>query len=316
MSDLDRPLVCALDFSEGSEAALVRAADLAERLHARLHLLHVSPVFQSEYGRLPQPAVPETETKTKIRSFAERVLGGPETVEVLGPVVSARDGAYAGESILSYTREVGAGLLVLGTHGRQGVRHLLIGSVAEEVVRLANCPVLTVPNASSRTAPGPDAPVLVPVDFSAPSLHALALAKTFAASFDAPVELVHVLLDAGSYPPFYLEGGMLSPNALEEIEAEARDHLAHFDNEVDGKAAVRYHVLFGVPHREIATLMEEGGYGLTVMATHGLTGLRHALLGSVTERTLRRACCPVLSVRMDAERGRTDSLARDAEAER
>lgn len=290
-------LVCALDFSEGSEAALLRAADLAERFHVRLHLLHAHPLFEVADGSAVQPEEPEEESRRRLRTFAERVLGGAEAVAVLRPELAVRHGEEAADAILRYAEETGADLLVTGTHGRRGVRHLIVGSVAEEVVRRAPCPVLTVPSAARRTAPGPDAPVLVPIDFSAPSRAALARAKAFAARFDASVALVHVVADAAPYPSFYLESGVIPMSELGVLTEQAEAHLRRFDAEAGGEPAAGYHVRSGATHREIAALAEENGCGLVVMATHGLTGLKHALIGSVTERTLRHAPCPVLSMR-------------------
>ena len=126
-------------------------------------------------------------------------------------------------------------------------------------------------------------------------------AKRTAALFDAPVELVHVVEEAGPYPVFYPEAFGVSPPAAEAAFIErAERHLREFDAAVGGEPAAAFHIRVGRPHREIIELAEELGAGLIVMATHGLTGLEHALLGSVTERTLRSAPCPVLSVRDSA----------------
>jgi nucleotide-binding universal stress UspA family protein len=293
-------IVCALDYSEGSEAALVRAADLSERLHAQLHLLHAQPIFQAEYGSAPQPEEPEEVALDRLRAFAVPALGGADAFDELGPTIAIRQGEHAADIIVAYASEAAADLLVIGTHGRRGVRHLIVGSVAEETVRRAPCPVLTVPNAAWRTAPSPSAPVLVPVDFSDSSRTALTYAKVFAVRFDAPVELVHVLGDAGPYPDFYSEGGLMPVEEMVVLAKQAETYLRDFDDEVGGAPARQFHVRTGAPHREIAALAEEDDCGLIVMATHGLTGLKHALLGSVTERTLRRVACPLLSIRSGA----------------
>jgi nucleotide-binding universal stress UspA family protein len=290
-------IVCALDYSEGSEAALVRAADLSERLHAQLHLLHAQPIFQAEYGSAPQPEEPEEVALDRLRTFAAQALGGEDALDELGPTLAIRQGEHAADIIVAYASEVEADLLVIGTHGRRGVRHLIVGSVAEETVRRAPCPVLTVPNAARRTAPSPSASVLVPIDFSDSSRAALAHAKEFAVRFDAPVELVHVLGDAGPYPNFYSEGGLMPVEEMVVLAQQAETYLRHFDEEAGGDPATQFYVRTGAPHREISALAEENDYGLIVMATHGLTGLKHALLGSVTERTLRRVPCPLLSIR-------------------
>jgi nucleotide-binding universal stress UspA family protein len=299
MTDL-QPIVVGLDFSGGSEAALLRAADLAERLRARLHLVYAAPTMRVEHGDESfDETVQSVERRT--RAFAEDALGGPKGFDVIGPEVVVRRGEAAADAVLRYADEVGAGLIVIGTHGRRGVRRFLMGSVAEEVVRRAPCPVLAVPLAAARTAPGPDAPVLVPVDFSAVNRDAVAAARVVASQFDAPVELVHVVERTGPYPDFYgdIPGLLTFYDTVTDTGGKAEPHLRRFAEENGGADAC--HIRRGQPQRIIGELAEERGAGLIVMATHGLTGLDHALLGSVTERTLRHAPCPVLALRAVGE---------------
>lgn len=290
-----QPIVVGLDFSAGSEAALLRAADLAERLHARLHIVHAAPTMRVEHGdALFDETVQSVERRA--REFTENALGGAEAFNVIGPEVVVRRGEAAPDAIVRYAKEVGAGLVVLGTHGHRGVRRFLMGSVAEEVVRRSPCPVLTVPNAAARTAPGPSAPVLVPVDFSETNREAVSAAQLIAAQFEAPVELVHVVERTGPYPDFYnnIPGLLTFYDTVPDSEEQVEPHLRRFGEDVGGVTG--YHVRSGRPDRAIAEVAEEVGAGLIVMATHGLTGLDHALIGSVTERTLRRAPCPVLAL--------------------
>lgn len=291
------PIVCALDFSEGSEAALVRAADLAERYRARLHLLHATAFIRVDHGSAVQPEEPEDRLHTRLYAFAKEALGGANAVEVLGPELVIRHGEYAADSVVRYAEDVGARLVVLGTHGRRGYQRLVVGSVAEEVVRRAPCPILTVPLAAARTAPSPSHPVLAALDFSAHSRAALRVAEEVGALFDAPVEAIHVAEDLGLVPEFYTEVGMVSATDLPGLAEKAEAHLRKMIAEETEDGEIRTHVRFGRPRREIAARAEEVSAGLIVMATHGLTGVKHALLGSVTEQTIRRATCPVLSVR-------------------
>ena len=285
-----QPIVVGLDFSEGSEAALVRAADLAERFHAELHLLHASHTVYSEYGGTnPGHHVNSYEVRT--RAFAERALGGAEAFDVIGPKIVVRRGEAAPDALLSYADTVGAGLLVVGTHGRRGVRRYLLGSVAAEVARKAPCPVLTVPNAAARTAPGPHAPVLVPVDLSLENESALVAARLIAREFLASVELVHVLEGTAAHhhpiPP--------TDTVTEEVQVGAA--MRRIENGAESDV-VRTHIRRGRPSREIVDLAREIGAGLIVMATRGVTGLDRAISGSVTERTLRAVPCPVLALRV------------------
>lgn len=300
-----QPIIAGLDFSEGSGAALVRAADLAERFHVRLHLVHARPTVQvhTDFGGAA-PEVADGSLEGRVRDFARRALGGAEAFDEVHPEIVVRHSEAASDALVHYAEEVEAGLIVMGTHGRRGVRHFLMGSVAEEVVRLAPCPVLTVPDAAARTAPGPDAPVLVPVDFSDANAEALTAARLVADQFRAPVELVHVVEEPGPYPSVYDDVQGLLPMIV-PVFATARggrtagqltEHLQRFGEE-QGLESPRCHVRYGQPAHEILAVAEESQAGLIVMATEGLKGLQHALLGSVTERTLRRAPCPVLSVR-------------------
>lgn len=289
-------VVCALDFSDCSEAALIQAVDYAERLHGKLHLIHSDPTFHSEFGHVEQAEVVTKGLEEQTRAYAIEALGGENVFDVVGPEIVVRRGVYAGDAILQYADEVNADYIILGTHGRRGVRRFIVGSVAEYVVRGANCPVLTVPMVAARSHPGPSAPILVPIDYSEHSRMALREAKEISKGFSAPVELVHVLEDFGIVPHFYLAGGIVPVNDLPTLRTYADSHLRELDAEVGGEGAAGYRVRSGSAHREIPKYAEEIGAGLIVMATHGLSGVQHALMGSVTERTLRYAKCPLLSV--------------------
>jgi nucleotide-binding universal stress UspA family protein len=292
-------VLCALDLSEGSEPVLVRAADLAERLHGQLLLLHTDPLFRASEAYSVDPTRPDGWLRQQTEGFINRALGSTEAVEVVGAEVLIRRGEFAADAILRTAAHEGADLIVVGTHRRRGLQHFLLGSVAEEVIRTAPCPVLTIPNDAVRTAPGPDAPVLVPIDFSDASRGALATAKDLAALFDAEVELIHVIEDASVVPGFYIETGGWAAQDVARLVEVAEEQLERFDREAGGAPSHARHVLRGRPSETIAERAEEIGAGALVMATHGLSGLRHLLLGSVTERAVRLSRCPVLSVHLD-----------------
>lgn len=292
MASSSAPIVCGLDFSDGSEASLVRAADLAERLHAPLELLHADPLFRAPAGLGVDPADPDVVLRSRVAAFAEQALGGPDAVKVVGPTAVIVRGEYAADAIVSYAEDIAPQLVVVGTHGRRGVRHLIMGSVAEEVVQRSPCPVLTVPNAATRTAPGPDAPIVIGVDFSESSQRAIDMALRYARLYSAPIELVHVVEALGAVPTFY--GDAVALHDLPNVSERAVDRLGALADETDGASA---HVCVGRPYVEMVARAQAIDAGLIVLATHGLTGLTHAVLGSVAERTLQRASCPVLTVR-------------------
>lgn len=134
------------DFSQPSCAAVDMAAELAERFSAELVLVHVlpNPPVASEVHVLPSTYyVPQTEemgesARKSLKQLARKRI--PEKISTHTTVVTGP----TAESIVETADKLGADLLVIGTHGRTGLRRLIFGSVAEKVVRHATCPVLTV----------------------------------------------------------------------------------------------------------------------------------------------------------------------------
>lgn len=207
------------------------------------------------------------------------------------------------DGILRHASDHDASLLVIGTHGRRGLRRFLLGSVAEELVRLAPVPVLTVPYRCATWA-GTDFTVLAPVDFSTYSLEALSWARRLAAHYGARLDLLHVVPEAGPYPTFYpvlQRPPLRSLYDLEpDLDAQARIELERFFNESDGpEVDIRFHVRAGTPSTEIVRFTNANPTGAVVMATHGLQGLQHLLIGSTTEKTIRQLTCPALTLRPD-----------------
>lgn len=140
MIDLKRILV-PIDFSKYSANALRYACALAERFSAEVHLLHVTDPLKGP-GYLPPPEEWLRELEQQARTELEK-LPGPDLGRNLVVDREIRSG-FAFSEIVRYAREQDVGLIVMGTHGRSGLAHVLLGSVAERVVRKAPCPVLTV----------------------------------------------------------------------------------------------------------------------------------------------------------------------------
>lgn len=294
-------VVVALDFSSGSEAALVHAADLAGRSGAALHLLHADVLFRSSGDGAPPDAAPSNALRLRVERFATAALGlaGPDALDELAPTIAVVRDLTAPTAILRYADGVGADLLVMGTHGRSGVPRLLMGSVAEAVVAAAPCPVLTVPERA--VLPAPAAPVLVAVDFTERSRDALEAGRELAALYGAPVELVHVVVDAGPYPGFAPD--ILSLTDYDPARgAEVAERLLQFAGPGPAPAAV--HTALGSPSRLVPELAAERGARAVVVGTHGRTGVARALIGSVAGAALRRSSCPVLTLKAAERLGR------------
>jgi nucleotide-binding universal stress UspA family protein len=134
-----RDVVYATDFSTSSEAAGRVARDMARQSGARLHVVYVVP-----------PVTDPGDSAAELEQVAGR-LG--EGIVVERAVLSGRPA----RRIVAYARDKGAGIIVVGSHGRTGVTRAILGSVAEAVVRTAPCPVLTVPSGGGGLAGGPGA---------------------------------------------------------------------------------------------------------------------------------------------------------------
>ncbi|PAP75928.1 universal stress protein [Rubrivirga marina] len=288
-------VVCALDVEPGSARALVRAADLAERSHAALHLFHARPLFRARLAHAGDDTAADPFEAT-VRDYVNEALGADDAFDVLAPVVHVAHGEAAPDGILRYAAAVGADLVVLGTHGRQGIGHLLLGSVAEEVLRRSTVPVLVVPDRAARTAPGPDAPILVGADFSAHTAEALAHALRVAGAYSAPIALAHVRdAPADTLVDPHARGPMSPPTGLSSRE-EAHEALRDLIDAHGLGDRVERHVIPGRPAEELAALARRTHAGLLVVGTHGRRGWDRLRLGSVAEGVARHAECPVLVV--------------------
>jgi universal stress protein A len=138
-----RKILVPHDFSETSEAAVRYAIALAHNFDAQLYLLHVSDKARFEMAT-EFPLGLDGTLEDAVRERMVKILTPREQIE-FRPTFEFRSGSPAAE-IVKYAKEGDVDLIVMGTHGRGFVAHVVLGSVAEKVVRTAPCPVLTVRN--------------------------------------------------------------------------------------------------------------------------------------------------------------------------
>lgn len=136
--------------------------------------------------------------------------------------------------------------------------------------------------------------ILVPIDFSEHAQKALRYALAFATQFDAEVTLVHIV-EQMVYPGDW----MYPPLAVTDFAAEKREQMLERLRSLDAGSGVKTHhvVRLGRAWQEVTEIAREQQTDMIILATHGYTGLKHVLLGSVAEKIVRHAPCPVLSVR-------------------
>lgn len=140
-------VLVATDFSEPSETALTYGRDFARAFGARLHVLHVVDSLSARTTAGESYAMDlaglQRQVEERARERLETLVREDDRRE-LGAVPVLRTSSSPALAIVEYAKEAGIDLIVVGTHGRSGVSHLLMGSVAERVVRTAPCPVLAV----------------------------------------------------------------------------------------------------------------------------------------------------------------------------
>lgn len=296
-----RRILLPTDFSDCSNQALIHAVKLAQEHGAELHLLHAIVLYESDPEN-PTYVFPEASEFQRVleESAGERMgalVRDSDLPDLVVRQVYRRD-VSAASAIVEYAQEEDIDLIVMGTHGRRGVRKLLLGSVATEVARMAPCAVMTVRGEGGKAPPQPVRRVLAPVDFSEPAEEALAVACTMASTYGAELQLVHVLHEV-LHPTFYDMGVTRISDLGEDILRNTESALRDLHTNVGGchGTTATCFALEGHPASEIVQFSQDHGSDLIVMSTHGLTGVKHFLMGSTAEKVLAGAECPVLIVK-------------------
>jgi nucleotide-binding universal stress UspA family protein len=300
-----RKILVPTDFSESSLKALKYARALAKQFRATLHLVNVFDV-QFEAPSLAPFYATDDEIQRRLGQRLRTIAG-----EFAGPIRNGRCHARIGrafEEVCEAARKLSVDLIVTATRGYSGLKHVLIGSTAERIVRHSPCPVLVVREKErefvrrgrSKTSPASAMlrieHILVPTDFSEHSRAALLYAVAFAKRFGAKLTLLNVI-----HPQYYatnmdyavLDYALLLEETRRAVRNEMKDLVR---NTAFQGVPFKSHVTEGHPGQGIVDFATKHGVDLIVNATHGRTGLGHVLLGSTAEYTVRYAECPVLIV--------------------
>lgn len=140
--------------------------------------------------------------------------------------------------------------------------------------------------------------ILCPLDFSENSEHALKYAAAFASAYDAELILLHVVEPPVYAIPSYPVVSEFSAETLKEVKEYSEQHMHKMrDLYAANVRLVREEITAGLPFLEIINMAKGTGSDLIVLGTHGRTGLAHMLIGSVAEKVVRKAPCPVLTVK-------------------
>jgi nucleotide-binding universal stress UspA family protein len=294
---LIRRILFATDFSQCTRRAEDYASALASSWKA---LLTVLCVAEFPPGLNPDYAVNRQYLAELLKDASSQLVDLKGCAERRGVAVMTRMATgIPSEEIIAAARTEDSDLIVVGTRGKTGLAHVLLGSTAERVIRGAPCPVLAV-----KTEPDdkeeegvltrPIAAlerILVPVDFSDCSLDALEYAAMVAQQAKASLMLLHVLEPVSYGLDFALDqSNERQGEVMKRLERLASSHQ-------HPNMLVEFRLRGGFPADSILDSAQTLPCNLIVMGTHGRRGISHALSGSVAEAVLRKARCPVLTVR-------------------
>ena len=293
-------ILLATDFSQWARRAEDYACALACSWRASLTVLSVA---EFPPGLNPDYPVNQQYLADLLKHASSQLIDLKGRAERRGIAVTTRVATgIPSEEVITAARAEDSDLIVVGTKGKTGLAHVLLGSTAERVVRGAPCPVLTVrmEQADAEQEEGaPSMPVtleriLVPVDFSDCSLDALEYAVVVAQQAKASLMLLHVL-EPVSYGLDFTLGHIRTREQVRESWTKRLEELAY--SHQHPQVSVASQLRGGLPADSILDSAQTLPCDLIVMGTHGRRGISHAFSGSVAEAVLRKAHCPVIAVR-------------------
>jgi nucleotide-binding universal stress UspA family protein len=293
-----RRILCPVDLSDASRHAIANAVVLGRWYGATITALHVwNPiVIPSTDFTLVGPIPPSTFTPGELEDVRAQVARWMATAQGVDVEVLVQNGQPA-RQILQTAEALPADLIVMGTHGHGGFEHLVLGSVAEKVVRRATGPVLTVPPDARTTSKLPFKHLLCPVDFSESSLAAFDFALSLAKEGDADLTMLHVFEWPEDGEPLATRSFSV-PEYLRDREDEARAKLdALVPDGARDWCRLHTRLAHGKPYREILGIASDDDADLIVMGVHGRNAIDLMLFGSTTNQVVRRATCPMLTLR-------------------
>jgi nucleotide-binding universal stress UspA family protein len=281
------------DGSVRAEAAVQHALNLATTFGSRVHFLSIvdERAYSTTVADVDPVARGQRERSERHATEGVRALATRATKRGV-PYQTVVEHGVPHETILSYVDEHDVDLIAMGTHGRTGLDHLLLGSVTERLVRTSDVPVLTVrlePDDVSYDR------ILIPTDGSEAAATAIEHGITVAERYDATVHALSVV-DLDSLPGGYGDRSVL-PDARRSLEQRAERAVETVAERCERHGLeVVTAIQQGTPSRVIHDYVDETEIDLVTMSTHGRTGLERYLVGSTTERVVRTSDAPVLTV--------------------
>jgi len=304
MRVLPKHILCATDFSDFSNHAIPYGIALAKEFKAKLFLCHVIDLSSAAiYGEAVLALEEQQKRMTKYAEDEMTELMSKEAVD-WEPLIAVGNAAH---EIARLAGEKQADITVAASHGRAGLKRLILGSVTERLMRTLPCPLLVVRSPERGfLAPADQAITLkkicVGCDFSPDSSLAFHYGLSLAQEFQASLHLVHVL-----QPPLY-EHMEKPAESKEPSQKELKNVLKKKLEDMVPEEARTWcepvtTLLAGQPHEELTKYAVVNDIDLIILGVRGHSLVETVFVGSTTDRVMRRAPCPVLSVQPSSNIG-------------
>ena len=305
-----RSIVVPVDGSSLAEGAIPYALALAERTQSKVRFVLVHP------GQYPPLLIDSARVYLAelTERFRPRMGASLSSIILNGPAAS---------SLVQHVRDIGADLVVMTTHGRSGIERAWLGSVADEVIRSIEVPVIVLRPRTDGTLPAFDMrEILVPLDGSALAETAIGPAAVLAKLWDAEMSLVQMVYPVLFTPDAVLPFAGAYDEEMTARESElAKDYVRDLSGTLRAKGIRASGTALVAPRRvaeSLIDLAQPARVSLVALATHGRGGLRRLVLGSVADKVVRGAQVPILVIpalcatRQDEVRGAGKDGAADA----
>lgn len=291
-------ILCATDFSDVSGTVIPYGIEMAKKLDAKLYVCHVIDLPAiSVYG---ESVFDPLSHQQYFIDFARKEMDNRLSGEDVDwePLISI---GQTTDEIARLVAEKAIDMVVTATHGRSGLKRFFLGSVTERLMRILPCPLLVL--RAEGMAEGeefrgrfPFRNILVAYDFSKDSEEAFRTSLSIAQEFESNLHIVHVV-EPTAYKDFLKFPGETGEPLPGDIHDTLKENLlALVPTEAFNWCEIQAEILVGKPYAELVSYAGEKGIDLIALGVRGHGKVEELLVGSTTDRVIRRAPCPVLSV--------------------
>ncbi len=294
-------ILCATDFSAFSNHTVSCGMTLAKAMNSKIYICHIIDLTSMViYG---EAYLDHLDHQEEVVAFAN------DQVERMAAEYAVESEAIIGfghpaEEITRFSEEKKIDLVIAATHGRSGFKRLILGSVTEKLMRNLHCPLLIIQDCKNATKEDtlkkrPFEKIMVGCDFSKDSMVAFEYGLSFAQEFEAELHIVHVV-EPMVYKDLLISTTASADKFYTDLHQNLKSRLLKMvPPEVMNWCALKTALPGGHPDVKLREYAEENDIDLLVVGLRGRSLMESLFLGSTTERVVRSAPCPVLSVSVD-----------------